>query len=105
MHGMKYAYSIDTHQYSSVNTAYMFHFMHSLYSSIICILKTNFSYVLCRWLIHQMTSLLAGDQVPFVFQGGVSPLLLAPGDHEVAGGGDVTILPPGEADSICQAGL
>src|SRR5437588_6636340 len=98
MHGMKYAYSVDTHQYSSVNTAYMFHFMHSLYSSIICILKTNFSYVLCRWLIHQMTSLFAGDQVPFVFQGEVSPLFLPRGDHEVAMGGEVTMLAPGDGD-------
>src|SRR3954462_2990114 len=44
----------------SVNTAYMFHFMHSLYSSIKCILKTNFSYVLCRWMIDQMMLVLDG---------------------------------------------
>ena len=69
----------------SVNTAYMFHFMHSLYSSIKYILKTNFSYVLCRWMIDQMMSLLDGDQVPFVFQGGVQRLHLALGDHEVLG--------------------
>src|SRR3954465_10097364 len=89
----------------SVNTAYMFYSMHSLYSSIKCILKTNFSYVLCRWMIDQMMLVLDGDQVQYVFRGGGQPLHLTLGDHEVLGGGDMTVLPGREGDSSFRAGL
>src|SRR3954467_150081 len=88
-----------------VSTAFLFHSMHSLYSSIQCILETNFSYVLCRWLIDEMILVLDGDQVQFVFQGAGEPLYLAPGDQEVLWRVDVTVLGGGEADSIYWAGL
>src|SRR5436190_6991491 len=88
----------------SVNTAYMFHFMHSLYSSIKCILKTNFSYVLCRWMIDQLMLVLDGDRGSFVSRGGGQPLHLALGD-EVLRGGDLAVLPPREAHSSFPARL
>ena len=89
----------------SVNTAYMFHSMHSLYSSIQCILETNFSNVLCRWMIDEMILVLDGEQVQFVLRGGGQPLYLAVGDQEVLGGGDVTLLRGGEADSSFRTWL
>ena len=52
----------------SINTAYMFHSMHSLYSSIQCILETNFSYVLCRRMIDEM--MVLDGEVLFVARGG-----------------------------------
>src|SRR4051812_47455222 len=89
----------------SVNTAYMFHSMHSLYSSIQCILETNFSYVLCRWMIDEMILVLDGEQVQFVFRGGGQPLYLAVVNQEVLGGVDVTVLWGGEADSSFRTRL
>src|SRR3954466_12203945 len=83
----------------SINTAYMFHSMHSLYSPIQCILETNFSYVLCRWMIDEMILVLDEERVQFVLWGGGHPLYLALGDQDVLGGEDVTVLMEGEADS------
>ena len=68
--------------------------MHSLYSSIICILKTNFSYVLCRWMIDEMQVL--DGEVQFVVRGGGQPLYLTLGE-EVLRGGDLAVLRGGEA--------
>src|SRR5438270_8955102 len=58
----------------SINTVYIFHFMHSLYSFIQCILETNFSYVLCRSMIDEM--MVLDGEVQFVLRwgGGAAPL-------------------------------
>src|SRR4051812_14588696 len=58
----------------SINTAYMFHSMYSLYSSIQCILETNFSYVLCRWMINEIILVLDGEGQFVLRGGGASPL-------------------------------
>src|SRR3954468_2133438 len=94
MHGMKYGYTVlILIKTLSVNTAYMFYSMHSLYSFIQCILETNFSYMLCRWMINEMQVL--DGEVQFVVRGGGQTLYLTLGE-EVLRGGEEVVLRGGE---------
>src|SRR3954466_13061151 len=87
----------------SINTAYMFHSMHSLYSSIQCILETNFSYVLCRWMIDEM--MMFDGEVQFVLRERGQSLYLCLGEEVLRGGAVAVQQVGGEADSISRPRL
>src|SRR3954470_14221041 len=88
----------------SINTVYIFHSMHSLYSFIQYILETNFSYVLCRWMIDEIQVL--DGEVQFVVRGGGDSLsypmrgVLRGGKVGFLKGGEVAVLRGGEVAGL-----